>query len=177
MTVDDLMADPEAEAGAAYFFGGEEGFEDFLSGFGRHAGTSVGDGEDEAFASCVPVCAFAAADEETTSVGLHGVDGVIDEVAEHLADLAFEAEDGMGCALAPFDLDMRVDQASLVDGECACDQLVAGDQLGFAGLLVEAQCLVGDDRDAAQLAIGNLEILPRLRVGGGLAREVKKVRD
>ncbi len=67
------------------------------------------------------------AHEEAASGGMHGVDGVADEVAQDLPDLSFEAQDGADCAVALLYLNLRVDEASLVDGECAVDQVVAGD--------------------------------------------------
>ena len=95
MALDDFMADPEAEAGASDLFGGEEGLEDSGRGVGGHSRSGVGDGENQAFASCLPVGAFATAYQEAASVGMHGVDGVDDQVAQDLANLSFEAEDRM----------------------------------------------------------------------------------
>ena len=164
VALDDLVADPEAEAGAANLFGGEEGFKDLFSGFGRHAGAGVGDSDDEAFATGLPVCAFAAVDEETASGGLHGVDGVDDQIAQDLPDLTFEAHHGASCAFASLNGYARVGQASLVDREGAFDQFFAGDNVRFAGLLVEAEGLVGDDGDTSQFAVGDVEILSRLGV-------------
>jgi hypothetical protein len=46
---------------------------------------------------------------------------------------------------------IRVHETALIDSERTGDEFVGGDPLRAAGLLVEAQGLVGDDRDAAQL--------------------------
>jgi hypothetical protein len=106
---------------------------------------------------------------------MHGVGGVDDEVAQDLANLSFEAEDGAGCAYAFLDLDTRVYQSALIDRERTGDEFFGGDPLRAAGLLVEAQGLVGDDGDAAQLAIGDLEIVAGIGIPGGLAGEVEEV--
>ena len=45
---DDLLADPEAEAGAGGFFGGEEGLEDVAAGFLRDAAAGIADGDADA---------------------------------------------------------------------------------------------------------------------------------
>ncbi len=50
-------------------------------------------------------------------------------------------------------------------------------RFGFAGLAVEAQGLVCDDGDAAEFAIGDVEILAGLGVDGGFAGEVEEVGD
>ncbi len=101
---------------------------------------------------------------------IHGVDGVDDQVAQDLLDLSFEAQDQAGCAGAPFHFNTGVHETSLIDGERTSDQAFAGDPLRFAGLLVEAQRLVCDDGDATQLAICDIEILPRLGIPGGFTR-------
>src|SRR5258707_11820501 len=80
-------------------------------------------------------------------------------------------------ALASLNFDTRVHETSLIDGDGAADQLVAGNQLGFAGLLVKAQGLVGDDGDATQLAIGDAEILLGFGIDSGFAREIEEIGD
>ena len=50
VAVDDVLGDPEAEAGAGEFTGGEERLEDAAGSIGGHAVTSVGEDEADAAA-------------------------------------------------------------------------------------------------------------------------------
>src|SRR5580698_3691950 len=50
MFFDELAGDPEAEAGAGIFFGGEEGFEDVADVVAVNAAAGVGDGDADAAA-------------------------------------------------------------------------------------------------------------------------------
>ena len=129
MAVDDFVADPEAEAGAAEAFGGEEGFEDAGAGLGRHADASVGDGEDQAAAVGAPVGGLAAAHQEAATGG-HCIDGVGDEIVEDLADVAFEAGDWVGGAFAPVDGDGGVAETAFVEAEDGGEEFVAVDLTG-----------------------------------------------
>ena len=155
VTIDDFTADPEAEAGAVDALGREESFEDVGASFGGHAGTGVSDGENEAATAGAPVGGFAAAQKETAS-GRHGVDGVRDEVVEDLAYVAFEAGDATLVALAFFYADGGVAETAFVEAEDGGVEVFAGDLARGAGLLVEAEGLVGDDSDAAQLLVGEV---------------------
>jgi len=176
MAVDDFVADPEAEAGAVEAFGGEEGFEDAGAGFGGDADAGVGEGEGEAGAAGAPVGCFAAAKEEAASGG-HGIDGVGDEVVEDLTDVAFEAGDLAVGALAFFDGDGGVAEAAFVEAEDGGEEVGAGDLAGRGGLLVEAEGLVGDDGDAAEFLVGEVEEVLDLGDDGVLASDIEEVGD
>ena len=82
MLLDDGFGDGEAEAGAALLFGGEEGVEDFGQDGSGDAGAVVGNGDVRFFGGT----AFTPNAQDS----LFGqcVDGVGDEVGEHLQEVA-----------------------------------------------------------------------------------------
>ena len=92
MPLDDLPADPQAQARSAYFLGREKWLEYFALRLERHAATRVGYGEKYSGSSAAPVCALAAANQKAAASGIHGVDGVAHEVAQNLPDLAIKTE-------------------------------------------------------------------------------------
>ena len=69
VVADDLFGDPEAEAGSGGGFGGEEGFEEALLGFGRHAAAVVGDEDADAGVAGLPVAGAAGAQGELAGAG------------------------------------------------------------------------------------------------------------
>jgi hypothetical protein len=162
VALDDLLADPEAEAGAVESLGAEEGLEDARGGCGGHAGAVVCNGDDETLDAGVVVAGFSAAEQDAAAVGAHRVDGVAEEVADDLADFSFVAEDGAARVVAYLDGDVGVDEAALVDAEDLAEELVAGEFSGSGGLFVEAERLVGDGGDALQLSLGDVEIFAGL---------------
>jgi hypothetical protein len=108
-------------------------------------------------------------------MGLHGVDGVDEEVGDDLADFAVEAEDGALGAFALFDGDVGVDDAAAEDVERGEDEIVAGDLGGAGGLTVEAEGLAGDGGGAAKFRVSEREVFAALLEVVGAAREVEKV--
>ena len=127
MAVDDFVADPEAEAGAGDALGGEEGLEDaWPDGWRRHAGAGVGDGEDDAGLAGGPVG------------GLRGCGASRRAAVRVMASMALpmrllrtwrispsKQRTVAAGADAAFDADAGVDDAALVDGEDAVDELSA----------------------------------------------------
>jgi hypothetical protein len=159
MTVDNFTADPEAEAGAAYFFGGEKRLEDAGDGAGGHTGTGIRDGEDNTGATGLPVGSVAGAEQEAATGGFGRVDGVPDEIAEHLTNLAFEADDGAVCSLAAMDGNVAVIEATLIKRQSAIEEFAGGDGSGKSRLPVKAEGTAGNDRDALELGFRGGEIL------------------
>ncbi len=157
MAMDDFFADPEAEAGAGDSLGGEEGVEDFGLGLGGHAGADVCDGDGDAGLMGGPVGGLPLADEEGTTAW-HGVEGVADEVGEDLTNLSVEAVDFAMGAAAAIDVNARVADAALIDGEDGVEEIGDVDLLGAAGLAVKAEGLAGDGGGAAKLDFSGVEV-------------------
>ena len=148
MTVDDALGDPETEAGAGESLGCEEWMEEALERLGRHASAGVGDGDGDAGFTVVPVGGLAGAERECAAGG-HGIQCVADEIREDLTNLSFEAMNSFRCSAKTIDVDVRVGDTALVDGEDAVRELGEIDLVGARGLLVEAKGLRGDGRYAA----------------------------
>lgn len=81
VALDDLLGDPEAEAGADIFLGGEERLEDAVKIFGRYAGTAVGDYD---FDGAVLFIGNKARADDDGAIGSGGIDGIGDYVREDL---------------------------------------------------------------------------------------------
>src|SRR5690242_14940896 len=80
MTANDTEGDGEAHASAGLALGGEEGIEETLFDFGRHAGAGVANADYDAVASLLDEDANLAA-------GRHCIAGVVDHVDEHFTQL------------------------------------------------------------------------------------------
>ncbi len=107
--------------------------------------------------------------------GAHGVNGIADQVAEDLQHFALEASDGLGGAIAPFDPDPGIQQASLVKRNGGINQFGPGDLARVGGLAVKAQCLIGDGRNAAKLDLCAGQMASGLGIERGMLREVDKI--
>ena len=90
--VDELLADPEAEAGADGALGGEERVKHLFGGSRSNAVAAVGDREADAWSAGRGVEGGAGADDDAAVVA-YGVEGVGEEVGEDLAEFAGDAED------------------------------------------------------------------------------------
>jgi hypothetical protein len=175
--VDELFADPEAEAGADGALGGEEGVEHLFGGGGGDALTAVGDGEADTWCAGGGVEGGTGADDDAGVVA-DGVEGVGEEVGEDLAKFAGNAEDVQWLVALLEDgglgsLNFRFEKVD--DGRDEVARRVAG---GGGELAIEAEGLAGDVGDAHELTVGNVEIEAGL-VGefGGGAEEVEGVDD
>src|SRR6185437_219773 len=93
--LDNLHADPQPEAGSGVFLGGEECFEDAVADLGRHAVARIGNREPDPCGSAAarPVTRTAGANDHAPPSG-GGVDGVVDQVRQHLPHFTLEAEQG-----------------------------------------------------------------------------------
>ena len=97
MFADDALGDPEAEAGAAFALGGEEGLEEVVADLGRDAGAVVDDFDDGAGFEWLVSGIDAGplrddADQDGAAfAGCFG--GVGDEVGEDLAEFGGESID------------------------------------------------------------------------------------
>ena len=121
MFFDNVFADPKAEAGAARLLCGEEGLEDSFLRVVRNTGAGIRDGESQTALTCRPVGRGATADQKASAVW-HCVEGIADEVCEHLANLAFEADERLIGSLPSFNLDAGVEKATLIKGEDGLDE-------------------------------------------------------
>ncbi len=79
-----------------------------------------------------------------------------------MADLAFEAANGLEGAVAFADVDGGVGDTALVDGKNAVDESFGSDGHGTGGLLVESQGLIGNGGDSAEFDLRIVEIISDL---------------
>ncbi len=175
VALDDLPGDPEAEAGADVFLGGEEGFEDLVAVFGGDAGAVVFDDDLEGFAGVVFVAEDGDADG---AAGGDGVGGVGDEVGDGLVEFAGEAVDGGALVEVAEDGDVLGAEFIGVDAEDGFDEGGEVDFVGELGFAIEAEGLAGDVGDAGELFFGEGEVVED--VGGdavGGFGEVDEVAD
>ena len=176
MTVDDALGDPETETRSGESFRCEEWTEEALLGLRRHASASVGDGDGDAGFAVAPIDGLTSAQVERATGG-HRVQCIADEVGENLTDLSLEAMDVSHRTAEAIDVDVRVGDAALVDGEDVADELGEIDLLRAGGLLVEAKGLRGDGRDAAKFDFSCPDVLARLLEATGVLGEVEEVGD
>ena len=188
---DDAGGDPQAQTGAVQILGGEEGLEDPPDGGVAHAVAGIGDGDAHAgpFVSARPAQVSIVRAQQQPAARAHGVDGIRDQVVEHLANVVLEAEHPGPGAVVDLDPDVRVGEASRVEPDDCVDQIAGPDQRGRDRLAMEAQGLGGDLRDARQLRLRHVDVhlqgLGQRRVerdeveqvGDGFERIVDLMRD
>ena len=121
VAVDDLLADPEAEACAGEPLGGEEGVEDAFDDIWRHAGARVGDGEDDAYAA-------GGSSEEETPLDQRRCDGFMG-----IVDVATHGTSKATAAPNPFFVVAHVPLEDLVDDAGEKSELAA--ELEHDGLI------------------------------------------
>jgi hypothetical protein len=61
----------------------------------------------------------------------HGIERVADQVVEHLANLAFEADEGLIRLLPSFYLDVGVQKTPLIEGQNTLDKCTTLNRLGL----------------------------------------------
>ena len=83
------------------------------------------------------------------SVGLEGVNGVADDVVEHLANLTVEAKNGSRGPESLCEVNLPVADAAFVDVEHALEEILRRDLDWISELLVKAECLGADSGNAA----------------------------
>src|SRR6202012_5174637 len=147
---------PQAQAPAFFILGGEEGLVEPAGHGGANAGSVVGDGDPHAAArGPFGVAALGHADADLAAAGFERVD---EDVREHLAQLAGQAE--VACGGAPLDLDGRFLARGLPGrvfdfAPCGLHRLVdyvaKVEVPGRGPAAVELERLLGNVRDALDL--------------------------
>ena len=189
---DDAFADPEAESGAAFALGGEEGLEEFAADLFRDAGTVV----DDVDAHPGPVSYAVGEGSGRQGVGLDpdvggriggkvgvievsigirigggltdGFGGVGEQVGEDLAELGGEALNVDSFGELGGDVDAERVEAAVEEQEDGLERLFEIDRDGGAGLAIEAEHGARDLGDAINLLAREEEEL-RVFFGGALA--------
>ena len=158
---DDFFCDPETEASADVFFGGEEWLEDAIAMFCCDAGAVVfnGDSDDLARWFVVVSGVFVAGDFDANDAVIgDGVGGVGDEVGDGLLEFAGEAVDGGTVFEVALDGDVLGAEFVGVDVEDRFDEGGKIDFVGEFGFAIEAEGLAGDVGDAIELLLGEGEM-------------------
>jgi hypothetical protein len=174
MPIDNLAADPKAEARSLETFRGKEGVKGFLYGVWRHPRSLVGDGKEDAFPSGDSV-AFSCTQKQPATCSAHGINGVCNEIAEDLPYLTFKTTDRTRGTMPLLDRDFGIDDPVLVQRDDLLDQFAAGDFPGAGGLLVKAKSLTRDLCNATQFPIGGNEVFSRIRNLLSSLCKIKKV--
>src|SRR5438477_8544753 len=157
MAFHDLLTDPQAESVSRRSLGGEKRIENLLPHRRVDATAVVGNGQLNATPAGLPIGALAAADQQAPTER-HGLKGISHQVVQHLAHVALKADNRPVGAKSLLHTYMSVVKPSLVDAHHGRKQIGSRSSLRFRSLLVEAQRLVGDDRDAANLLVRKVEI-------------------
>ncbi len=160
--VDQLLADPEPEAGADGSLGGEEGVEHLFGGGGGDAVAAVGDGEADAGSAGEGAEGGRGADDDAAAgvagLGADGVERVGEQVGEDLAKLSGDAEDVERCVALLEDGDSGGVDLGLEEVDDGVDEGGGGVAGGGGEVAVEAEGLAGDVGDAHELAVGDVEV-------------------
>ena len=172
--LEDLVADPHPQAGSADALGGVEGLIEAPAGLGGHTDACIRDGYKHALRPGARMRSFPASEKESSTVR-HRVDGVADEVIEDLPDLTFQAEQRLSRTETLDDFDVVVEQTAVVEGQAVPQQIVDVGRCGSGGLLVKAQRLARDHRDAAQFPLGCCHVVADLGEVIRVAQEKQEV--
>src|SRR5882757_686933 len=86
--VNDGLADPQAKARTCGALGGEEGLKDAGASGVIHAASRICHSDVYALRPGERIAPGCRAQHEASAIAMHGVDGIADEVGQHLADLA-----------------------------------------------------------------------------------------
>ena len=175
MAIDDLFADPEAQACSGETFRCEERIEEFRTCVADHTDSGVRDCDDYSGLAVLPIRSETGSQVQHATLCAHCVESVADQVADDLADLALEATNGHKSTLPFHDAHTGIQYFPVVDRQDSLDELFRGDRLRAGCLLVKTQCLTGDGRDPAQLNFRSLQkLMDRVDVFAVLS-EVKKI--
>ncbi len=120
---DDLFRDPEAEAGAGIALGGDERLEECALDAFRDTCARVCDEDTHSLDTQAAVMGDGQDTKAERAAGGHGVDSVLDEVGDDLADLSGGAEDTLGGAEAALDADAGGEQAGVEECEDRLDDV------------------------------------------------------
>ena len=177
----DSLGDPQAEAGAAFPLGGEEGLEEAVVNLWGDAGTVVGDGDGGSCfvpeAMCVRTGVLGSDHDCDMATFAGGLGCVGDEVGEDLAEFRGESINGYIWRKVRGDLDAKGLEAADHEQEQVVEHLLEVDGVGRLGLAVEAEHGAADLGDACEFALGDIEEVAGLRVLGIVLQEVEEVGD
>ena len=189
VALDDGACDPEAEAGAALAFGGEEGLAETALHLDWDAGAVVADRDADAEDAGIGPVARAAEAETQATVEGRRLDGIRDEVGEHLTHFARIDEGFERAIVLALDAKIFLHDAAAVEGEHFFEELVDVGADGAGGFAGEVEGLAADLRDALQLTLREGEVVDNdggqvlffteqiEQVGDRLERVVDLVRD
>ena len=178
---EDALRDPQAEAGAAFALGGEEGLEEVFADLGGDSGPVIDDFDDgPAFH---PVygggnAGALRADADGNRAALAGgLGGVGDEVGEDLAELGGEPVDGDLGREVGGDGDAERVEAALHQQQQVVEHVLEVDWDGRLGLAIEAEHGAADLGDAGELGLCDVEEMLGFSIVGIVAEEVEQVGD
>ncbi len=181
MLGDDAAADPEAESGALFAFGGEEGLEEVGLDVFRDSGAVVCDADDgsgdHAVAGAGGVAESGGDADGDFTAGSSGLACVGDEVGEDLAEFGGEAFDVDGGGEVVVHVDAHLVHAVFEEEEDFLEHLLEIDLDRGLGLAVEAEHGAGDLGDAGELLFGHGHELVELFGAGSGAHEEEEVGD
>ncbi len=178
---DDAAADPEAEAGAAFSFGGVEGLEEVGEDVFGDAGPVVVDGDEDAGFAADSVVVEAGGQglggDDDFAVGVGGLRGVGEEIGEDLAEFGGEAVD----AEFRWDVlrhgDAGGGEARFHEEEDGVEKFFELDFHGGFGFAVEGEHGAGDLGDTGDLLLGEREEVFALLLVGDAVHEEEEVGD
>ena len=146
MQGDQVLGDPQTQAGAGVALGSEEGFEDPIYGGWGHSVAGIGDGYAQAGLIVVRVATIAQPDSQAGSVRC-GVDRVPDDVGDGLANVTGAANQGFARLVFAFDLQFTIQDSAPVERKDRIEEFGDCGWRRGGGLLVEAEGLRGDFAD------------------------------
>ena len=174
--LDDLVRDPEAEAGPGDALGREKRLKDAVERRQAHSGPIIGNGDADPLASVDGVTSEGGAQGKAATGG-QCIGRIADEIGEDLADLSIVSRDHGYRAELTNDLDTETTQTRLKQGEDGLDEVMDVDTGGIRGSPVEAERLDGDLGDAVEFLLGEFQVGAGLGRQGRLADEVEAVGD
>jgi hypothetical protein len=161
MLGDNLVGDPQSEAGSRYSLGREEGLKHAAECGFVHSGSTIRHGDRDAVSSGFPIASGSGAEHDATAFW-KGIHRITDEVCEDLAYLTRLRDYGRCCTKLADNLNPKAAQARFQEYEDGFNQFVDVDLLGLGSSPVKAEGLHGDLRDAVQFILGQFDIAARL---------------
>src|ERR1700733_5039226 len=138
MPVDYILANPKPQTSSTYIFGGEKGIENPLHRLRVHTAACIRNRKGNSAPARLPIRRFPAANEQSSTVWLHSIDGIGYQVREYLSYLSLEALNRCRDPVTPFHADVCVQKATLKYGENACDQFITIHRLRMGRLPMES---------------------------------------
>ena len=159
VALDDGARDPEAEAGTALTFGGEEGLTEAAPNFERNAAAIVANGDANAADAGIGPASRAADAQAEAAVDGGGFNRVCDQVGEDLAHLAGINEGRFVAAILALDADVLLGDTAGVQGEHFFEEFVDVGVHGSRRFAGKLESLSADLCDAFELALGEGEVV------------------